>query len=172
MRHHRAPGLQRLPPWSALARTLGVMTDFVFGTHIGLVLAAIVGHAIAAILGRAFPRASLVLAVPSLLAVVASWVLLAVGNFDGPSGGLSMAIIGMVSILLLCASVGLVAGTRRNIGISVGLAVGLTLTAAFLFLFPSAIRSIAVPALVLASPAVGYLLSLFGSSLRPSAQKR
>ena len=23
MRHHRAPGLQRLPPWSALARTLG-----------------------------------------------------------------------------------------------------------------------------------------------------
>jgi len=86
----------------------------------------VISHAIAAIFGRLLPRTGIAIALVTLLVVVAMWLMLAIQEPpNGPGGGLGLAIFSAASLVLLSAGVGLIAGSKSNIGISLGLLVGL-----------------------------------------------
>jgi len=132
------------PKFLPLACLLGVM---------------VASHAIAAILGRLLPRVGGSIALVSLLAVAAMWTLLAIEEPDGPGGGLGVVIVTGTSLALLSAGAGLIAGSRSNIGISIGLVLGLLASAIIhLWLYPHAHPFIGA-CLVVSFPVAGYALS-------------
>lgn len=83
--------------------------------------------------GRALPRVGYWLALSSLLVVLCLWVLLAVGEADGPGGGLGIAIVAAVSLSCLGSGAGLVAGAMGSIAPIVGFVLGVAASSAIGF---------------------------------------
>jgi hypothetical protein len=142
----------------------------IFGSWAGLALAMLVAHLVSFLLGRAFPKASLVGAALLLVLVIACWTLIAFGEFDGPGGALSIALYGMGSLLLLCAGTGMLTGSVRNYGASAGLFFGLGLGALLLVAFPT-VRTTSVQVILIGSLAVGFVVGHFNRPKSPPSQR-
>ena len=86
-------------------------------------LAAI--EALAALIGRALPRLAKTTSVLCVVSTFLLWAALASGESGGPGGAVGEVIVGVLSLVLLVAGVGLLAGAIRNLGLGVGLLLGM-----------------------------------------------